>query len=296
MEPALDSFEQFLLLERRCSPNTARGYMADLRAAVNFAKERGYQSFDEWTTDFLRAHLARCKKANGQRLAATSMSRKQSSLRAFFAWYLRGKPTSIDPTAPLDAPKLPQHLPRALDADAMMTLVQPPKGDDPKHARAHAAMLLLYGLGIRLSEAATLKDSDLDLEEATAKVLGKGGKERIIPIPKGCIPALAHYREKRPAGAEDVYLIGRGKKGISTRTIARIVDDAALRALGQHVSPHQLRHSFATHLLAGGANLREIQTLLGHSHLSTTQRYTKVTAERLFQVYDSAHPRAVDKS
>ena len=111
-------------------------------------------------------------------------------------------------------------------------------------------------------------------------------------MPQGCVAALAHYRSLRPEGAEDIYLIGRGKRGISTRTIARIVDQAALKALGRHVSPHQLRHSFATHLLAGGANLREIQSLLGHNQLSTTQRYTKVTAERLFKVYDTAHPRS----
>ena len=186
--------------------------MADLRAAVRFAKERGYTSFDEWTTDFLRAHLARCKKSNGQRLAATSMSRKQSSLRAFFAWYLRGKPTSIDPTAPLDAPKLPQHLPRALDADAMMTLVQPPQSDDIKHARAHAAMLLLYGLGIRLRKPRPSRTRPRP-RGGDCQGVGKR-RQRYRPDSERLYPALEHYRQKRPQGAEDIFLIGRGKKGI----------------------------------------------------------------------------------
>lgn len=292
MDETLDDFELYLLRERHYSINTARGYMADLRAATAFAKEREHPSFDTWTTDLIRAHLARCRKSSGERLMATSMARKQSSLRSFFAWYLRGKPDQPDPTAALETPKLPSTLPRALDADAMLALLRPPEGDDVKSARAHAAMHLLYGLGLRLSEAATLKNTWLDLEERTVRVIGKGDKERMLPIPQGCVPALRHYRAMRPAGATDTFLIGRGKQGISTRTIARIVDQASLRALGRHVSPHQLRHSFATHLLAGGANLREIQTLLGHNQLSTTQRYTKVTAERLFKVYDSAHPRS----
>lgn len=294
METIVENFEAFLLRERRASVHTIRAYLSDVNAAVVAAHASGFHSFDDWTTDFLRKHLARHRKEDGSRLAASSMSRKQSSLRAFFAWYLRGKPSAVDPTAPLDAPKLPQLLPRALDAEAMMTLVQPVLSDQPKDARTHAALMLLYGLGLRLSEAASLKNSDLDLDEGIAKVLGKGNKERAVPIPKGCLAVLENYRNLRPPGAEDVYLIGRGKKGISSRTVARAVDQAALKALGQHVTPHQLRHSFATHLLAEGANLREIQTLLGHNHLSTTQRYTKVTAERLFQAYDQAHPRATE--
>ncbi len=292
MDDILEDFELYLLRERRYSPNTARGYMTDLRAATEFAKERDHTSFDTWSTDLIRAHLARCRKPTGERLMATSMARKQSSLRSFFAWYLRGNPDQPDPTAALETPKLPSTLPRALDADAMLALMQPPNGTDAKSARAHAAMHLLYGLGLRLSEAATLKNTWLDLDERSVRVIGKGDKERMVPIPRGCTAALSHYRTLRPEGAEDTYLIGRSKRGISTRTIGRIVDEAALRALGRHVSPHQLRHSFATHLLAGGANLREIQTLLGHNQLSTTQRYTKVTAERLFKVYDSAHPRS----
>ena len=174
----------------------------------------------------------------------------------------------------------------------MLSLLRPPEGTDTRSARAHAAMHLLYGLGLRLSEAATLKNTWLDLEERTARVIGKGDKERIVPIPHGCVAVLEHYRSLRPAGADNIYLIGRSKRGISTRTIARIVDEAALRALGRHVSPHQLRHSFATHLLAGGGDLRTIQELLGHASLSTTQVYTGVDSARLLEIYDRAHPRA----
>jgi integrase/recombinase XerC len=186
-------------------------------------------------------------------------------------------------------------LPRALDADAMLALVKPPTSQATSQSgtalRDHAAMLLMYGLGLRLSEVAGLRDFDLDLEARTARILGKGNKERILPVPAGCVAALAAYRAQRPPGGP-YFLVGRDHGAISTRTLARRVDRAALLALGRHVTPHQLRHSFATHLLAGGANLRQIQTLLGHSSLSTTQRYTKVIPERLFAIYDKAHPRS----
>jgi integrase/recombinase XerC len=166
----------------------------------------------------------------------------------------------------------------------------PPEGD-ANARRDHAALHLLYGLGLRLSEASDLQNADLNLREQTARVRGKGDKERIVPVPSGCIPVLQAYRDVRPANAGEFFLVGQRGACLCTRTIARIVRRAALRALGHHASPHQLRHSFATHLLAGGANLREIQTLLGHTSLATTERYTHVTIERLFEVYDKAHPR-----
>jgi integrase/recombinase XerC len=131
----------------------------------------------------------------------------------------------------------------------------------------------------------------MSLTQGEARVWGKGGKERIVPIPKGCYPGLERYMACREPRSP-YFLTGRKDKAISARTIARAVGRSALNILGFHVTPHQLRHSFATHLLAGGANLREIQSLLGHTNLTTTQRYTKVSAERLFALYDQAHPRS----
>jgi integrase/recombinase XerC len=289
----LDGFAAHLRKERRYSEHTARAYVADVRAAAAFVAECG-SAVDprQWSADLLRAHLAKCSGKEGKRASAATLARKQSALRTFFAWLRREEPRAPDPAAALCSPKLGKALPRALDADAVLSLLAPPATRDSKVLRDHAALLLLYGLGLRLSEAAGLRDANLDLDRHVARVVGKGSKERDIPVPAGCVPGLAAYRTVRPAAASSIFLVGRGNRGLSTRTIARIVRRAALRVLGRHVTPHQLRHSFATHLLAGGANLREIQALLGHSSLSTTQRYTEVNVERLFAVYDKAHPRS----
>ncbi|HSI03900.1 MAG: tyrosine recombinase XerC [Myxococcota bacterium] len=288
MDTLIDGFAAYLRGERRFSENTARAYVADLRAVSAFAVERKATHPSKWTHDLLRSHLARCQGDHGRASAAT-LARKQSALRAFFAWLKRERAVENDPTEKLVTPKLPKRLPRALDADSAMAMVRESKSGDG--LRDICAVLLMYGMGLRVSEVASLKDADLDLENRTALVHGKGGKQRIVPVPEQCVESLAGYRGIRPASADGAFLVGRGGKAISTRTLTRIIDKKALSAFGRHVSPHQLRHSFATHMLAGGANLREIQALLGHSNLSTTQRYTDVAVERLFAVYDQAHPR-----
>lgn len=293
IEPLLDAFTRHLRHERRYSEHTARAYDADLRAIASFAAERKAEHPRQWTTDLLRMHLARCTGARGRASAAT-LARKQSAMRAFFRWLRREGHVEADPTALLQRPKLPKRLPRAIDADSTTALLATRPEDDSDALRDRAALLLMYGLGLRVSEVASLEDTSLDLDAGNALVRGKGGKERLVPVPEGCIEALRAYRATRPANAGPTFLIGRGGKRIGVRTLSRIVDRAALQGVGRHVSPHQLRHSFATHLLAGGANLREIQALLGHSNLSTTQRYTSVNVERLFAIYDQAHPRSGD--
>lgn len=288
MDELIDSFAAYLRGERRFSENTARAYVADLRAASAFAVERKAAHPKTWTHDILRSHLARCQGDNGRASAAT-LARKQSALRAYFGWLKREHIVDKDPTEKLVTPKLPKRLPRALDADSAMAMARESPSAEP--LRDLSAVLLMYGMGLRVSEVASLKDEDLDLESRSALVHGKGGKQRLVPVPEQCVETLAAYRRARPASAEGTFLVGRGGKAISTRTLTRIIDKKALTAFGRHVTPHQLRHSFATHMLAGGANLREIQALLGHSNLSTTQRYTDVAVERLFAVYDQAHPR-----
>ncbi|MEE8408179.1 MAG: tyrosine-type recombinase/integrase [Myxococcota bacterium] len=292
MDALLDGFTAYLRQERRCSEQTARAYLGDIRAAVVYAAGRRKPDPRKWTADLIRAHLASLGRASGKRPAPSTLARKQSALRAFFRWLRRDDSSVRDPTGLLRAPRLPKSLPRALDADDALAVLKQSASDDPRVSRDHAALLLLYGLGLRLTEAADLRDALLDLEERTARITGKGNKTRIVPVPARCVAGLRTYRALRPAVAGPTFLLGRGNQRLSPRTIARIVDRAALRALGRHVSPHQLRHSFATHLLAGGANLREIQALLGHTSLSSTQRYTEVTAERLFEAYDKAHPRS----
>jgi integrase/recombinase XerC len=171
-------------------------------------------------------------------------------------------------------------------------LLRPAPEDHTTARRDQAALLLMYGLGLRLSEVCGLRDADLDLDRRFARVLGKGSKMRDVPVPAGCVPGLAAYRAVRPQARAGTFLVGREGGPLSPRTVGRLVARAALLALGRHVTPHQLRHSFATHLLQEGANLREIQTLLGHAQLTTTQRYTHVAIEALLRVYDAAHPRS----
>lgn len=290
--PLLAAFADYLKHERRYSQHTVRAYLADLRPLFAFAADRGCPEPQSWTTTLIRAHLARLPGTDGGRAGATTVARKQSSVRAFFHWLRQRRSDLDDPSGTLRAPKRPKPLPRALDVDAVMTLLQPPKAGGQRAHRDHAALLLLYGMGLRLSEAASLRGTALDLESRTARIEGKGRKQRDVAIPAGCVPGLAAYRDVRPHPKAQTFLVGRGGGALSTRTIARAVQRYATARLGRHVTPHQLRHSFATHLLASGANLREIQALLGHSSLSTTQRYTRVTAERLFAIYDKAHPRS----
>lgn len=285
-EALIEAFIAHLRSERRFSENTSRAYSTDLRALAAFCNERGRGDPRAWTLDLLRSHLARCVGDNG-RASAPTLARKQSAFRAFFSWLKREHHVSKDPTEQLQTPKLPKRLPRALDADSAMAMV-----DNDEKLRDLSAVLLMYGCGLRVSEAAGLLDANVDLENGSAMVRGKGDKERLVPIPEACLETLRAYRAQRPTPTAGTFLVGRGNGALSTRTLTRIVDKRALIAFGRHVSPHQLRHSFATHLLAGGANLREIQALLGHSNLSTTQRYTDVSVERLFAIYDGAHPRS----
>ena len=285
------AFGDYLLHTRRCSPHTARAYLADLRAVHIHAQKQGLSDPTTWHTDVIRQQLAQVVAQHGGRASAATLARKQSAMRTFFHWVKRHTDHALpaDPTALLQAPKLPHRLPRGLEVDAVMKLLEPPKRVNLTQSRDQAAMLLLYGMGLRASEACGLQDEDVDLAQRRARVVGKGNAMREVIIPAGCVPALAAYRHVRLPQFPS-FLSGRNG-ALSVRTLARIVERAALRGLGRHVTPHQLRHSFATHLLSDGANLREIQALLGHRNLTTTQRYTHVSIERLCQVYDASHPR-----
>lgn len=294
MEPLPDIFIEFgdyLLHTRRCSPHTARAYLADVRAVHAHAQTLGLHDPMAWNSDVIRQQLAKVVSQDGGRATASTLARKQSALRTFFEWIKRHTehPLAADPTELLQSPKLPQRLPRGLEVEAMLALLEPPKRPSLDPSRDQAAMLLLYGLGLRAAEACSLLDADVDLEQRRARIIGKGDAMREVVIPHGCVPALAAYRHVR-LRHHPTFLSGRNGP-LSARTLARIVERAALRGLGHHVTPHQLRHSFATHLLSNGANLREIQALLGHRNLTTTQRYTHVSIERLCQVYDASHPR-----
>jgi integrase/recombinase XerC len=228
-----------------------------------------------------------------------SQGRALSALRTFFRWACRVGELAANPAARVPTPKAATTLPRHLRPGEIESLIEAPEGDGALARRDRALLELLYATGLRVSEAVSLDWRDLDPKSRTLRVLGKGGKERMVPFGRPAREALRAWREIWPevraedAGDDDpVFLNARGGR-LTDRSARRVVDrwvDAAALARGVH--PHTLRHTFATHLLEGGADLRVIQELLGHASLATTQRYTHVDIERLLAVYRNAHPRA----
>ncbi len=298
---AKERFLAYLSHERAASPRTIAAYEVDLRQLTEGLLEmKGAPRIGEridWgrvTRAHLRAFLATRNKESGP---ATVM-RKLAAMRSFFRWLVREGEIEVNPAALLMTPRQARRLPRALNIDDTFALIEAPKGSGVLELRDRAILELLYGGGLRVSELVGLSMSDIDLAGLSARVMGKGARERLVPIGKKAREALEAYLGKRnelvrPKGDPDAVFLGKNGTRLTTRQVARRMDRwVRLAALSRNASPHALRHSFATHLLAGGANLRAIQELLGHRSLSTTQRYIDVTVEHLAKVYDSAHPRA----
>ena len=307
---AIDDFGRYLGVERGLSPNTRRAYESDVRQlTVHTGSEIGPARVD---ADHVRAWLASLHR----RRSPATLGRKLASVRSFFRYLVREGIREDDPTAGLPMPKLEKRLPRPLSVDDCEQLITrdhrvlnqsaPEGGDRARRSewmrlRDRALVELLYGTGIRIGELVALDVRDLELRAQEIRVMGKGGKERVVPIPAQARLALAAWVEvRRHPGlmSEPLFISLRARREQKPRRLAarearRILGERATRAdLGEHVHPHRLRHSYATHLLDMGADLREIQELLGHSSLSTTQKYTAVSIEHLRDVYDRAHPRA----
>lgn len=297
-------FAEHLVREKNASPNTVRAYERDLMGLVDWLEERGLASGPE--DDAVWAHLGRPQlrqwlaHRHGTASPATVM-RKLASVRMFFRWLVRQEVLEKNPAALLSTPKQKKRLPKALPVEEVFALVEAPAGPEVLKVRDRAILELLYSGGLRVSEATGLNLRDLDLRSGTARVMGKGRKERLVPVGRKAADALAEWLRRRgelvKPGQETpaLFLNHRGGR-LTARSVARRLDRAVLEAaLARNVSPHALRHSFATHLLGSGLDLRSIQELLGHASLSTTQRYTAVSVEQLMQVYDRAHPRAKDE-
>ncbi|HKK33990.1 MAG TPA: tyrosine recombinase XerC, partial [Desulfomicrobiaceae bacterium] len=233
-------------------------------------------------------------------LSKASVARKLSAARSFFNFALRRKLVTASPCDSVSNPKQSRKHPRVLNMDQALALMEVSVDRDPKGLRDMALAELLYGSGLRISEALGLDFTDIDLGEGTVRVMGKGRKERMVPMSGEGQKRLLDYLDQRhaftPAPGERALFLGARGKRLHRRQAARIVDRLATVAdLPQHISPHALRHSFATHMLQAGADLRSVQELLGHSRLSTTQRYTHLDMKRVFEVYDTAHPLAKKK-
>jgi integrase/recombinase XerC len=298
--PILGEFVTHLGAHRGLSPETARAYASDLGQFVAWlAAERGSVVFpDGVQARDVRAFLAR---RHGSAEPATR-GRKLSALRTFFRWWGERLGHDHNPARGLVGPRRPRKLPTVLTApEAEATVL----GRDPEPElpvglaalRDRAIVELMYGSGLRVSEVASLDLRSLDLRSGEVRVLGKGRKERVVPLGEPCIEALRAWVQARPRlpvgeGEQAVFLNLRGGR-LTTRSMGRLLAVRALAAhVPRHVHPHAMRHSFATHLLDGGADLRAIQEMLGHASLATTQRYTHVTTEGLLAAHRAAHPRA----
>jgi integrase/recombinase XerD len=299
IERLILDFLAYLELERGLSRNTLEAYRSDLLQFGEFLERRGLDATDARHGD-LAEFLSELARGDGEHepVAATTLGRKVACLRSFYRHLRREGIMEHDPTADLHGPRKPQRLPRVLSRDEVARLLEQPQGMSPLALRDRALLELMYACGLRASEAVGLELRDVDLEEGLLCARGKGSKERIVPIGRQALAAMRAYlrsgrRELVGDGVQSRLFVNRRGGGLTRQGLYKIVQGHARRAgLEERMSPHTLRHSFATHLLAGGCDLRSLQEMLGHADLATTQVYTHLSADRLKHAYFNAHPRA----
>jgi integrase/recombinase XerD len=308
IEPLMLDFLAYLELERGLSRNTLEAYRSDLLQLGAFLERRGLRAQDARHGD-LAAFIAELAGSGGAGEAAkagrprgpasaATLGRKVACLRSFYRHLRREQVIAHDPTAELRGPRKTQRLPRVLTRHEVARLLGEPRGTDPRALRDRALLEVLYACGLRVSEVVGLSLADIDLEEGMLRARGKGSKERLVPIGSQAVAALRAYCQRgRPAllgaRAEERLFVNHRGSPLTRQGLYKIVQRHARGAgLEERMSPHTLRHSFATHLLAGGCDLRSLQEMLGHADLATTQLYTQLSAERLKDAYFGAHPRA----
>jgi integrase/recombinase XerC len=298
---ALQDFLSYLRVEKNYSGHTLRNYQSDLRQFIDFLGERSKR---QGSTDRMdpkqvshldvRAYLASLYRRN----AKSSVARKLSAIRSFFTYLLRQGEIKQNPADLVSAPKMGKAIPDFLQVDETFQLLRGPDGDSVLGSRDRAILEVLYSCGLRVSELTALNLDGVELELGIIRVIGKGNRERIVPVGSKAREALSDYIQRRGEllgmqmehGA--LFLNNRGGR-LSPRSVARLLKKHMQRCnIGRPLSPHGLRHSFATHLLDAGADLRAVQEMLGHVSLSTTQRYTHLSIDKLMAEYDKAHPRS----
>ena len=285
----LGSFFTFLYVEKGLSKNTIDAYSNDLNnflCWLNKLDKQDYKNISEASINEYVAHLF--KKG----LKSTSVNRKISSLKSFYLFLIKKKVISLSPLSEIIIPKKEQYLPSSMSEDEVERLLLSPNIELDIETRDKAMIEMLYATGMRISELVNLKITDIDIQRSVLKVLGKGSKERLIPFGEKASDSLSHYlKERKKSLAKEVFISNRGKKMTRTGFWQRIKIYLSREGLKDSISPHTLRHAFATHLLNRGADLRSVQLLLGHSDLSTTQIYTHIAKQRLGEVLKKHHPR-----
>jgi integrase/recombinase XerD len=294
-------FLDYLSVERGLARNTLDAYRRDLSSYRSYLLDLGVKDatkVDEAVVSEFVGTLSASEYQEGRRYRASSVARALAAVRTFHAFLLREGDTDVDPSEGVIRPKVPRTLPRPLTVDEVGKLLAVPNDAQPAGLRDRAILEVLYGAGLRISELVGLDVDDVDLEEGSVKVMGKGSKERVVPLGRFATRAVSSYLTRaRPSLARErsgaaLFLNQRGGR-LTRQGADRVLKVAASGAgLKKRVTPHMLRHSFATHLLEGGADVRVVQELLGHASLATTQIYTLVTGERLREEYFAAHPRA----
>lgn len=296
-QEALEEYIIYLKIERGLSANTVTSYKRDIEKYLTFLMEKKITQLDEVSRFEILDFLQILRQSGA---ADNSIIRMVSSLRKFHQYLKRESIVSDDPMQLIDTPKKASTLPKAISPQAVEQLLEAPDTTTPLGVRDRTILELMYATGLRISELVNLKLSDMHLTMGFIQTMGKGEKERIIPLGEIASQWLDHYldgarvylQDQSAETSEYVFLNSRGK-GLSRQGIWKKVKQLALEAgIDQNVTPHTLRHSFATHLLENGADLRMVQELLGHADISTTQIYTHITKTRLKQVYSDYHPRA----
>lgn len=297
LHDAIDSFLRYLQIERNASDLTLKSYAEDLDSLIEYLTEYegALLSPDHIGISELRRFVAYLHECQYER---TTIARRLACLRSFFRYCCREGYTKTNPAKPLRTPRTGRKLPHFLTTDQIASLLEAPPANNKMGLRDRAIFETLYSAGLRVSELVSLNISDWDQQSNVIRVLGKGRKERIAPIGSFADKALKRWLEERESKPEahpdaDALFLNRLKTRITTRSVGRMLEKYLLQTgLDKKTSPHTLRHSFATHLLDGGADLRSVQELLGHKSLTTTQIYTHVSTKRLRETYEKSHPHA----
>ncbi len=288
MRKYIFDFLRYLKTEKNVSPHTERSYLSDLEQLFDFLGETDLAIADHQTLRQYVGHLIKLK------VRKTSIARKLSAVRSFFKYLNRQGVLTNNPARLIATPRQEKRLPAVLTVDDALRLMEAPgKGDDTE-LRDRAVLETLYSTGIRASELIGMNREDISRHDRLIRIRGKGRKERIVPVGNKALNAIDAYLRQRTTGGEQAAIfIGPSGKRLTARTVQRILENYRKKlGLMSKASPHTLRHSFATHLLESGADLRSLQELLGHASLSTTQRYTHLNIDMLMETYDKAHPRA----
>jgi integrase/recombinase XerD len=297
MHDVIAEFLQYLGVERGLSRNTLESYGRDLRLFQRFVHRSEGVALEAAGRPLVLGYLLQLQREGKK---AATIARRLAALKAFYQFLVRERRIPDDPTSELESPKLPRRLPRVLTVPEVAAILDQPDGHTLQGRRDKAMLELIYATGIRVSELISLNVGDVNVEEGFLRCLGKGGKERVVPVGRVALAALGRYLDEarprllRDAGERSLFVNQRGRR-LTRQGFWRIVKkyaDMAGVAREARITPHTLRHSFATHLLENGADLRAVQEMLGHADISTTQIYTHITRRHLREAYARAHPRA----